>query len=214
VTTQLEVANFALAHLAIGKPITAMNEATQPAKIMTQFYNRARDEALRAFDWPFATTFLSLTKVTGPSPRASVDWAYSYTYPADCVRARKLRIQPRRPDRRLARVPFITAQDAGDALILTDAGPIPATTDFPAMPELEYTAAVDEALWPVDFAAAVSQLLAWYGAPALTAGDPQKLGLRAKDEFDRMIRIAWQNNLNEREEDIGDPESEFLSARA
>jgi hypothetical protein len=209
VTTQLDVANFAIAHLAIGRPIGAMNEGTQSAKVMSQFYNRARDEALRAFDWPFATKFATLVKVAGPSPRASVDWLYSYTYPADCVRARKLRIQPRRPDVRLTRVPFLVAQ----ALILTDVAPIAAAGDFPAMPELEYTVAVAESGWPIDFVSAVSQLLAWYSAPLLTAGDSHKLGLRARDEFDRMIRSAWESNMNEREEDIDDPECSFLTAR-
>jgi hypothetical protein len=123
-------------------------------------------------------------------------------------------VQPRRPDIRLARVPFITAQSGGAELILTDVAPIASTTDFPAMPELEYTVAVAETLWPIDFVSAVSQLLAWYAAPVLTAGDPHKLGLRARDEFDRMIRSAWESNMNEREEDIGDPECEFLTARS
>ena len=207
---QLDVANFAIAHLAIGRPIGAMNEATQAAKVMTQFYNRARDESLRAYDWPFATKFATLVKVAGPSPRASVDWLYSYTYPADCIRARKIRVQPRRPDVRLARVPFVVSQQ----LVLTDVAPIAATTDLPAMPELEYTVVVGEAAWPIDFVSAISQLLAWYAAPLLTAGDPHKLGLRARDEWDRMIRSAWESNMNEREEDTGDPESEFLTARA
>lgn len=213
-TTQLDVANFALAHLAIGRPIAAMNEATEPAKAISRFYNRSRDESLRAFDWPFATKFVTLTKITGPSPRASVDFLYSYTYPGDCIRARKLRVQPRRPDVRLARVPFITAQQGGAAVILTDVAPIAAAGDFPAMPELEYTVSAGEALWPIDFAAAVSQLLAYYISPLLTAGDSHKLGLRARDEYDRMIRSAWESNMNEREEDIGDPECEFLTSRA
>jgi hypothetical protein len=213
-TTQLDVANFALSHLAIGKPLATMDDARQEARVMTQFYDQARDEALRAFDWYFATKFATLVQVAGPSPRASVDWAYSYTYPADCVRARIIRNQPRRPDVKAARVPFRTAHQGSARVILTDAEPIAAAGDFPAFPELEYTVAVDEAFWPVDFVAAVSQLLAFHASPLLTAGDPHKLGARAFDQYDLMIRRAWQSDMNEREEDIGDPECEFLSARA
>ena len=210
---QLDIANLALAHLAIGRPIGSMAEATQNARVMTQFYAQARDEALRAFTWPFATKFATLTSVAGPSPRASVDFLYSYRYPADCAYARKLRTQPRRPDLREARVPFVTAQDGTGRLILTDAVPVAAAGDFPAYPQLEYTVAVDESLWPTDFAQAVSYLLAFKSAPVLTAGDPQKLGTRAFGEYDRMIRRAWEDSLNEREEDIDEPECGFLTAR-
>lgn len=208
-TTQLAVANMALAHLAIGKSIAAMDEANQPARTMTQFYAQARDETLRAFDWPFATKFATLATVAGPTPRASVDYLYSYTYPSDCIRARRLRNQPRRPDVRVARVPFIVTQ----GLILTDVEPIDATTEFPAFPQLEYTVVVAETLWPSDFAQALARLLAWYGAPTLTAGDPHKLGQRSLGEYDRLVRSAWNSNMNEREEDIDEPECSFLTAR-
>jgi hypothetical protein len=211
--TQLDIANLALAHLNVGKPIGSLAEATQSARVMTQFYAQARNEVLRDFGWPFATKFVSLTLVAGPSPRASVDYAYSYRYPADGVTARRLRIQPRRPDVRLARVPFTVAQDGTGRLLLTDVPPIDATTDFPAFPQLEYTAAVDESLWPPDFVMAVSRLLAWYASPLITGGDPHKLGVRAFQEYDRTVRRAWQNNLSEREDDIDDPECSFLTAR-
>lgn len=212
-TTQLDVANQALARLAVGKTIGAMSEATEAARIMTQFYNQARDETFRVYDWPFATTFATLVNVAGPSPRASVDWLYSYRYPANAVRARRLRTQPRRPDVRAARVPFVVAQDATGLLVLTDAAPVDAAGDFPAFPEIEYTTAMAESVWPADFAAAVSALLAWYAAPALTVGDPAKLGPRAYAEYDRLVRQAMQTGFTEREDDIDDPESAFLDAR-
>lgn len=211
---QLAIANLALRRLAIGRKIGALTEATETARVLTDLYDPTRDEVLRAFDWPFATKFASLTVVSGPSPRASVDFLYSYRYPADCVAARRLRNQPRRPDVRAARVPFTIGQDGTGRLLFTDAQPIDATTDFPAYPELEYTAAVSESLWPADFCTALSQLLAWYASPSLTGGDAHKLGQRAFAEYDRMIRQAWQNNLNEREEDPDDPECAFLDARS
>lgn len=210
---QLDIANQALAHLAIGQPIAAMDDGSQQAQVMTQFYAQTVSEVFRAFSWPFATKFATLAPVAGPSPRASTDWTYSYRYPADAVYVRRLRIQPRRPDLRFARVPFLVARDGTGLLILTDAPPIAATTDFNAFPEAEYTVSVPEAQWPFDFASAVAHLLAWYAAPTLTPGDPSKLGIRAYQEYDRLVRSAWQSSLNEREEDIVDPECAFLTAR-
>lgn len=211
--SQLDIANQALAHLATGRTIAAMNEATQAARVVGQFYPQARDEALRAFDWPFATTFAALTLVAGPSPRAAVDFVYSYRYPSDCVRARRLRITPRRPDVRAARVPFVVTQDGSGRLLLTDAAPVAASGDWPAFPQLEYTSAIAEAFWPSDFAAGVAHLLAWYAAPLLTGGDPHKLGLRSFSEAGRILGLAFQSSWNEREEDVDEPESQFLDAR-
>lgn len=229
-STELEIANLALAHLAVGRPIGAMAEDTQAARTMTQFYAQARSEAFRAFNWPFARKFASLTLVAGSdTTRASVDFQYSYRYPADCLYARILRTTPRRgpllastnvfgvpfvPSERGARVPFIVGQDATGGLIFTDAAVVAATTDFPAYPELEYTVLVDEATWPPEFVAAVSFLLAWYAAPLLTAGDPHKLGDRAAQQYgaalDRAQGVAW----NEQEQDYGpEPDSSFIIER-
>lgn len=224
-TTQLTVSNLALAHLAIGRPIAAVKEATQPARVMLQFYDQARDEVFRGYNWPFARKFLSLTKIAGPTPRACTDFAYGYRYPDDCLAARTLRNGPQRPPVTVfdataqfpltpgVRVPFIIGRDDTARLIFTDAEPVAASGDWHAFPELEYTVLVEEEdLWPPDFVSALSFLLAWYAAPTLTAGDSHKLGMRARAAYEDAIGRAWRSHLTEQEVDP-DPDSAFISAR-
>src|SRR4051812_11743332 len=112
--TQLAVANLALAHLAISRAISAMNEATQAARVMTQFYAQARDEALRDFNWPFARKFDALNQVAvNPIP----DWGFSYRYPADCLFVRDVYVGTRRPLSATGRIPYIVGHDGTGRLI-------------------------------------------------------------------------------------------------
>lgn len=224
-TTELNVANLAVAHLAIGRPIGAMNENTQAAKVMTQYYGQARDEAFRAFNWPFARKIATAVNIAGPSPAASIDFACSYQYPADCIAVRDVIIAPRRPGvpgpsifvpdpgflmraYGVPHTPYRIGTDGTQLLIFTDAAPD--TTD--SLPQLEYTIAQPEALWPPDFAAAVSFRLAWYAAPALTAGDPHQLGVRAIQAYADILSQARADARNEQQDDP-DPDSQFITAR-
>lgn len=70
-----------------------------------------------------------------------------------------------------------------------------------------------EESFPPDFAEAVSLLLAAYIAPTLTAGDPQKLGVRAYQLYEFRLRAAQANAQNEQQVDMLVPESEFIRAR-
>jgi hypothetical protein len=190
-TAQLDIANMALAHLAVSRTIAAMNEATQAARVMTQFYNQARDETLRDFNWPFARKFAALAQVAAaPTP----DWGFSYRYPADCVLVRDVypSATSRRPLTSAGRVPYIVGQDGTGRLIYASTASL----------QIEYTIAISEAYWPPDFVAAVSFLLAWYAAPALAAGDPHKLGERARAAYQDAIGRAQLAGENEQEEEL------------
>lgn len=224
--TQLSVANLALAHLMIGKPIGAMNEATQSARVMTQFYAQARDEVFRDFNWPFARRFAQLVLVSGPTPPATPDFPYSYRSPV-ALAIRDVIVGSRRPgapfiggsvfsafgayDQPMPAASRITFEVGGDdtgQLIYTDAAPDLTN----GLPIVEYTKAVDEAQWASDFTAAVSFKLAWYAAPALTAGDPHKLGDRAMGGYLDALGRAKANSRNEQQDDQ-DPEAGSISAR-
>lgn len=227
----LQVANLALLHLNAGRPDDSPGEQLRVQRAVRQLYAQVRDEMFREFNWPFARKFASLTKVAGPSPRASTDFLYSYRYPVDCAAAHILRNGPRRALASGAppgafnafdasqtaaaaesRVPFIVGQDVTGRLILTDAEPVAASGDWAAFPELEYTVVIDQALWPADFLAAVAARLAWQAAPFVVKGDASRLRERVRGEYDLAIGRAWGAHLNEREPDP-DPDSSFISAR-
>lgn len=212
----------------IGKPIGAMTDATQNARVMTQFYSQARDEVLRDFNWPFARRYAALVLVTGPTPPATLDYPYSYRTPATAIAVRDVLIGPRRPGMQLTSAsifgafsqtmysplraaPHLAYALGGDdtgGLIYTDAAPD--TTN--GLPIVEYTVAVDESQWAPDFAAAVSFKLAFYAAPALTAGDPHKLGDRAMNLYLDAISRAGANARNEQSDDP-DPDAGAITAR-
>ena len=62
---------MALNHLSITAPIAtnSMNKDSR-AIILNNFYETARDEVLKAFDWGFANTYKELTLSTEKSPIA------------------------------------------------------------------------------------------------------------------------------------------------
>jgi len=226
-TTQLAICNLALSHLAEGRPIASLSEATASARACTRFYTQVRDEVLREFPWPFALRTTALTVIDGETTRASLDWQYSYEYPTDCLFARDVLVGSRRPQSRPVRVPFvigftpaieedeeeeIEAVPAG-LVIYTDAAPVDATATSVALPQLEYTSSgVTEAIMASDFAEAFAYLLAFTIAPMVTGGDPYKLGQRARAAYEWTIERARNRALQEGEPDA-EPESEFIRAR-
>ena len=60
--SKIDIFNMALNHLSITAPIAtnSMNKDSR-AIILNNFYETARDEVLKAFDWGFANTYKELT---------------------------------------------------------------------------------------------------------------------------------------------------------
>lgn len=208
---QLGICNAALLHLA-NKAIRSLTDASEAAAACLLFYDQVRDEVLREFRWPFATRFAALTLVGGTSTvPVTTEWGYSYRLPADCLAPRRILSGTRR-ETRDDRVPFDTASDDSGGLLYTDQPPVDATSTTPQLPQLEYTALVAEARFPSDFTQALSLKLAFYVAPALTGGDPQKLGARAGQIYEAMLARSEYNAALERQRDP-EPDSEFIRAR-
>jgi hypothetical protein len=85
-TTEVSICNMALSHL--GKyVITALTDDTQEARKCNLYYDFARDFVLRGFPWNFAEKRLALTLLSAVEPTG---YDYAYTYPTDCVKARRL----------------------------------------------------------------------------------------------------------------------------
>lgn len=194
------ICNMALSHLGISQEIANFDsERSKEASAMRRFYDETRKEVLRDFPWPFATKTVDLGLIE-ESP--TDEWDFSYRYPSDCLRARRIPSGIRN-DTRQSRVPYRVLQDNSGKLIYTD------TEDA----QLEYTVNEERVeMFPPDFVLALSLLLAAYTAPRLTGGDPFKLGNRALQLYDIQRNKAEANAVNE-ESDEEQPDSELERAR-
>lgn len=84
-TTPVDICNLALGIIGDSR-IQSMEERSKEAAECGRFYDQALDEALEAFDWPFARAY-----VRGVSP-AEVEvvtgYAYGYAVPSDAIAIR------------------------------------------------------------------------------------------------------------------------------
>lgn len=198
--TKTNLANLALVHLAVSSEIANVDTDNTPiARAFRRVYETTRDEVLRDFAWPFAKRTVELQLV---EEDPTTEWAYSYRYPTDCLKARRL-VSGSRNESRAQRIPYSIAGDDSGSLIYTDLEDA----------QLEYTMGVtDPARWMPDFVVALSLLLAHRIAPSTTGGDPAKLGRRALELFQFRIASAQNNALNEEQADI-EPDSSLISSR-
>lgn len=194
-----EVCNIALAHLGSGKSIASMTERSQEAMACKQFFEIARDATLRDFPWPFATKIDALALIA-EDPNA--DWAFSYRYPTDCLKIRRI-LSGVRNDTPDTRVPYKIANASSGQVLFTDQ----------PNAQIEYTLRVeDPQQYPPDFVMAFSLRLAAYIAPRVTGGDAFKLSERALRLYQLEISSAQATATNEEQGDTT-PDSEFIRAR-
>lgn len=77
------IANTALGRLGHGQAIATLTENSVAAKHCNRFYDQCRQEVLRAFPWPFATTTVALAQ---EAAQTFAGWGYVYAYPDNCLR--------------------------------------------------------------------------------------------------------------------------------
>lgn len=82
---KIDICNMALSRLGV-ELIESLNEASEPARVCSQFYNQARRVVLRRYNWTFATRRSELALL----PTTIPDYLYAYRYPARCEFVRKL----------------------------------------------------------------------------------------------------------------------------
>lgn len=201
--SQLDICHMALGHLGVTKRLTSINDATEAARACALFYDPCRDEVMRAFPWPFATIKATLTLVEDLTADSTAEWGYSYRYPTDCLRFLRIRSGYGRQETNATQVRYRVIRDTTGSLILTD--------QEDAIGEYVQQT-TDPTDFAPDFVTAFSYRLAGAIAPAVTSGDPNRLGLRAFQLYDLAIRQAWANSLNEQSPDVNE-QSGFLSAR-
>lgn len=197
--SKAEICNMALSHLGVGADIASIEEASAEARACRRFWDSTLEEMLRDFNWPFTRTFLSVALV---EEDPTDEWGFSYRYPSDCVRLRRI-LSGDRNDPRQSRVPYQLGNDTQGTLIYTDKDEA----------EVEYSALItDTERFPGDFTMALSFRLASYVAPRLTGGDPFKMADRSLQLYMLSTAKAKASALNEEQPDE-EPEGEFIRAR-
>jgi hypothetical protein len=86
--SEVEICNLALSHLGERASITSISPPDQSkyAGDAAMFYSMARDIALEAYAWDFATTRVALAQTTN----TFTNWEYAYSLPADYLKAREV----------------------------------------------------------------------------------------------------------------------------
>jgi hypothetical protein len=195
-----EICNIALSHLNIGKEIAALDtEQSQEASACRRFYETALDATLRDFAWPFSSKIDVLALI---EEDPNDEWAFSYRYPSDCLKVKRI-LSGVRVDTRQSRIEYKISRDDAGLIIFCDIEDA----------EMEYSVREeDPEKYPSDFIMAFSYRLAAYIAPRLTKGDPFKLGDKSMSMYFNELSQARANALNEEQVPI-EAEAEIIRAR-
>ena len=79
----IEICNVALRRIGVAE-IERMDEASEPARACSRFYDFTRRNILQRFPWTFATRRVQLARVDEKAP----DFEYVYQYPKDALAVR------------------------------------------------------------------------------------------------------------------------------
>lgn len=199
-TSITSISNLALSHLGHSKEIVNYEtDTTQEAKTIRRYFQTALENTLRDYPWPFATKLDDLVLV---STYPNDEWGFSYRYPTDCLRLRRI-LSGVRNDNRQSRVPYKVGRDDTGLLIFTDQEDA----------KIEYTyKEFDPQRYPADFVMAFSLRLASFIAPNITGGDVNGMGNRALQLYLHEIDKAKSSaTVEEQDEEV--PESDFIRSR-
>lgn len=198
--SKTEMCNFALSHLGVSLEISDVEtERSAEASACRRFIDQVIDEVMRDFEYPFSVKYQSLSLIES-SP--NTEWDYSYMYPSDCSKFKKI-LSGTRNDSRQSRIPYLIAGDGSDRIIFTDESTAVA----------KYIRNVtDVSIFPADVVQTISLLLASYISPRLLTGDPFKMGERAFRLYILRRATSEANALNE-QQDEEDVDSEFIRSR-
>lgn len=201
-SSDVEIANMALAHIGVGNFISNLaTDDSDEADAVNSFLETVRAQTLRDFPWPFATKTATLGLVE-EDPNDGLEWGFSYGYPSDCLEARRIPSGVRM-DTVVSRVPFRIGYDGSQKLIYTDIEDA----------QLEYTVLVtDPTIYPPDFVMAMSYRLAWHIASRLANDYSPQMSTGLMQMYAMQIAKAKANAANEESSDRP-ADSEWISGR-
>lgn len=195
--TVVSICNMALARIGVSSFISNLNEASNEARVLNLFYEQMRDFALRDHHWNFATRRVVLANAGTPP----TNWAFKYTYPSDCLKARFIVHQGIRTPRNDQRIAFEIGSEGSQRVIYTDQ----------PQAELVYTARItDPTLFDPIFESALSYLIASEVAMPLTV--KESVAKQARDAYERVKSQAAAHSTNEGFEGV-EPESSLITER-
>lgn len=191
--SEVEICNLALAMLGDSATVSSIDppEGSPHAEHCARFYPQARDFALAAHAWGFATTRKALALVEQEN---LTPWEFRYAVPADCIRILSLYPESAGSDIHDTRRYEMERGSNGKVTILTD------TEDA----VLRYICRVTDPLqYPPLFSEAMAALLASKLAGPVVKGDSGVSLARSKmQEFVTLLGQAKAMDSNQRSVDV------------
>lgn len=196
----VQICNMALGNIGISQTIASLDEKSKEAATCKRYYEQARDELLRDLDWPFATRYVTLALVA-EAPNSA--WGYSYRYPQDCEKVRRVLPTDIYITDQSYSDPFVIASDAAGKLVYTNTN----------VAQAEVTARItDPTLFDSKFVTALSWLIGAKIAPSLSGNNAKAVMDNANRMYVYHRGWAGSASMNEGVYD-NSPHSEFLEAR-
>lgn len=151
--TKAKIYNIALKNLRVSIGIQSTAQPDKNTAILNEFYDSAREQVLKDYDWNFANAYRELA-LTGYIPQ-NPKFLYEFDYPNDCLFAREI-------------VPYASEDIVEFEVASNSTGQKVINTNLtPAV--LRYTKNVDnEAYFSTEFVMALCWYLAFLAAPAIT----------------------------------------------
>lgn len=187
----VSICNLALSHLGDRATLSSIDppEGSAQGDHCAQFWPIARDEALAAYDWRFASHVTSTAQLDD-SIQTNPSWLYAYQLPADFIAAREvvyeegsLFLEPGIPDFEGGTI------DDGSMVLFTQ------LTDL----SIRYTRrVVDPNRYTSGFVTAVSYLLASYLAgPVVKGKTAVQMAAAMRQAWDRLASKASVTDANQ-----------------
>ena len=151
--TKSKIFNITLKNLRVSVGIQNSNQSDKNTVILNEFYDSAKEQVLKDFDWNFANSYRELA-LTGNIPQ-NPKFLYEYDYPNDCLFAREI-------------IPYVNKEIVEFEVASNVTGQKVINTNItPAV--LRYTKLVDnETFFSTEFVMALCWYLAFLAAPAIT----------------------------------------------
>jgi len=199
----ISICNLALRRVGSRKTITDLgSNESEEAIHCNALYAHARDTVLDAFPWPFAMKYATLDLVEDLSEEEddeNRDWNYSYRYPTDCLKVRRIVTSAGRLE--TVPEPFEIGQDSAGLLIYTDEEDA----------KIQYTARFTNS---AQFSPIFADALAWRLAADLAMPLSQEESVRETAErfYRYALGEAQATHRNESQRDRS-MTSDFIDAR-
>lgn len=151
--TKAKIFNMTLKNLRVSVSIQNSNQTDKNTLILNEFYDVAREQVLKDFDWNFANSYRELS-LTGNIPQ-NPKFLYEYDYPNDCIFAREI-------------IPYVSSDLVEFEVASNSTGQkVINTNQTPAI--LRYTKSIDnETFFSTEFVMALSWYLSFLSAAAIT----------------------------------------------